>query len=140
VTPAIGTSAAAYILRLQPDGKLVAGGTANTGSAQFALARYNTDGSLDSGFGSGGEALTSLGTSDAIIGLVLQPDGKLVSAGQVHVGTIDEFGLARYNADGTLDSSFGSAGKVTTAIGAGDSAAIDLALQSDGSFVAAGTR
>jgi uncharacterized delta-60 repeat protein len=139
VTTAVGTGAAAYILRLQPDGKLVAGGTANTGSNQFLVARYNTDGSLDSSFGSGGEALTSLGTSDAIIGLVLQPDGKLVAAGQAHVGTLDEFGLARYNSDGSLDSSFGSAGKVTTAVGAGDSAAIDLALQSDGSVVAAGT-
>jgi len=90
--------------------------------------RYNADGSLDNGFGTGGKVATSIGTStDRIHTLAIQADGKIVAAGDSDRGAATgvDFALARYNADGSLDNGFGTAGKVTTAIRArnsGDSA------------------
>jgi uncharacterized delta-60 repeat protein len=140
VTTAVGTGVGAFGLVRQPHGKLVVAGAANSGTIQFALVRYNADGSVDSGFGTGGTTLTALSDSDIGLGLVRQPDGRLVVAGQSYktATTTQKFGLARYNADGSLDTGFGSGGKVVSALGASDSAAYALALQSDGSVVAAG--
>src|SRR5262249_2754285 len=103
-------------LVLQPDGKIVAAGFANGGSDDdFALARFNADGSLDPTFGAAGKVTTLFGSSDDFISaLVLQPDGKIVAAGFTNNGTNDDFALARYNTDGSLDSTFGTGGKVTT--------------------------
>ncbi len=126
----------ANALVLQPDGKLVAAGT--TGS-DFALARYNADGSLDTSFGSGGKVTTAgFGSARA---LVLQPDGKLVAAGDGFppLATSDDFGLVRYNSDGSLDTSFGTAGKILTDFGGTNEAATSLVLQPDGKLVAAGS-
>jgi uncharacterized delta-60 repeat protein len=123
----------ARAVALQPDGRIVAAGTSRAGgSFDFALARYNADGSLDPGFGSGGKVLTDIGSSsfDQALAIALQPDGKIVAAGN------GGFALARYNADGSLDSSFGSGGKVLTDAGISNLAAI--ALQPDGKIVAAG--
>lgn len=118
---------------IQPDGKIVAGGTAN---AHFALARYNPDGSLDSSFGSGGKVVTP-GT-EFISALALQPDGKIVAAGGAQRAEGGrQFAVARYNADGSLDASFGSSGVVLTDRGA-TSGANGVALQTDGKVVVTG--
>ena len=140
VTTAIGSDDEALALALQPDGKLVAAGYANVGGSQyaFALARYNPDGSLDAGFGSGGKVTTAIGLSDAARAIAVQPDGKLVVAGNSWNGSHNDFALVRYNADGSLDPTFGSGGKVTTAIGPGADIAHALALQPDGKLVTAG--
>ena len=141
VTTAIGsTDDEVLALVLQPDGKLVAAGfTASAGNTAFALVRYNADGSLDTSFGTGGKVTTSIGSvDDKAIALVLQPDGKLVAAGYSKGGSNIAFALARYNADGSLDASFGTAGKVTTAVESIDDAAFALLLQPDGKLVAAG--
>ena len=141
VTTPIGPSEdSAYTIVAQPDGKLVAAGYAASGaSAEFALARYNPDGKLDPGFGSGGKVTTPLGTgSNKVCGLVLQPDGKIVAAGNSGSASDPDFGLVRYNPDGTLDLGFGSGGKITTAFGTGAEAARAVALQPDGKLVAAG--
>jgi len=122
---------AAYALVLQPDGKLVAAGS---GIPNFALARYTASGSLDPTFGSGGKVITDFG-GDAYA-LVLQPDGKLVAAG---ARPPNAFALARYNANGSIDSSFGSAGKVSTNFGIFGGAAYALVLQPDGKLVAGGS-
>ncbi len=137
VTTAIGSSDGfATALALQPDGKLVAAGDSWNGTDDdFALARYNANGSLDTTFGTGGTVTTDFRSAvDDAFALVLQPDGKLVAAGH---GAFDDFALARYNANGSLDASFGSGGKVTTDFGGGDSANA-LVLQPDGKLVAAG--
>jgi len=122
---------------LQTDGKIVAAGNssrADVFDVDFALARYNSNGSLDATFGSGGTVLTDFGTSvDAASDVVVQPDGKILAAG-IRAG---DFALARYNADGSLDAAFGSAGKVTTDFGSFDQANA-VAVQSDGKIVAAG--
>ena len=98
-------------LALQPDGKIVAV-VADTGS--FTLARYNSDGSLDPHFGSGGTVSTQLGRVDAASDVALQADGKLVVVGRSFTGRSIDFAMVRYHADGSLDTSFGSGGQVTS--------------------------
>jgi len=141
VTTPIGAgNDGAFSLVLQNDGKPVAAGASHTGSnSVFALARYNSDGSLDSTFNGTGKVTTSIGgTFDEVQALVLQPDGKLVAAGSTDNGANFDFALVRYNVDGTLDTGFGTAGKITTAIGGSEDNANALVLQSDGKLVAAG--
>jgi uncharacterized delta-60 repeat protein len=132
----------AFALAVQPDGKLVAaGGTAGPGLGNFALARYNADGSLDASFGTGGIVTTSFGEAGNVaFALAVQADGKLVAAGVVDTtsGTESDFALARYNPDGTLDPSFGAGGLVTTDFAATNDQAEALAVQADGKLVAAG--
>jgi uncharacterized delta-60 repeat protein len=137
---------------VQPDGKLVIAGSAVTGVADarklidFALARYNPDGSLDPTFGQGGKVTTNfIDGTDRAEALVLQPDGKLVAAGLAYIEVAADprndrtgFGLARYNPDGSLDSTFGQGGKVISDTPDLDRAAA-LVLQPDGKLVAAGT-
>jgi uncharacterized delta-60 repeat protein len=134
----------AYALSIQSDGKIVAAGRSDAGgSSNFALARYNTDGSLDSGFGNDGLVLTDFsgsGNIDEAYALSIQSDGKIVAAGASDAGGSFDFALARYNADGSLDSGFGNDGLVLTDFS--DSESIDdafaLSIQSDGKIVAAG--
>ncbi|HEX5880137.1 MAG TPA: delta-60 repeat domain-containing protein, partial [Actinomycetota bacterium] len=123
----------ARALAVQADGKLVAAGVAPTATgSDFALARYNPNGTLDASFGAGGTVTTDLiGGANA---LVVQADGKLVAAGVAG----QDFGLARYNPNGTLDASFGAGGTVTTDIAGDSDAAQALAVQADGKLVAAG--
>ena len=127
-------------LAVQPNGKVVAGGwTYNGSNYDFALVRYNADGSLDTSFNGTGKVTTAIGAGwDSANALVLQPDGKLVLAGRSNNGANDDFALVRYNADGSLDTSFNGTGKVMTAIGSGPDSANALVLQPDGKLVAAG--
>lgn len=130
----------AWEVAVQADGKIVAAGQSRpgpTGDDDFALARYNADGSLDTTFGIGGKVTTDFeGFSDAGYDLAIQADGKIVVAGEAFTGALTfDFALARYNPNGTLDVSFGAAGKVVTDTNAGARA---LAIQADGKLVAAG--
>ncbi len=141
VTTAIGSSNNyARALGIQSDGKLVAAGYSNNGSnLDFALVRYNADGSLDTTFGTGGKVTTSVGSSDdAAYALGIQSDGKIVAAGQYLNGSYYDFALVRYNTNGSLDTTFGTGGKVTTAIRSSNDVARTLGIQSDGKIVAAG--
>lgn len=131
-------------LAFQTDGKIIAaGGSASSGifyASDFALVRYNPDGSLDTSFGVGGKVKTDFfNYEDYINAVALQPDGKIVAAGRARDGAALFFGIARYNKDGSLDSTFGSGGKVVTSFfGYGDDAHA-LAIQPDGKLVVAGT-
>jgi uncharacterized delta-60 repeat protein len=139
VTTPIGLSSVADALTLQSDGKLVLAGYSSIGPNVFALARYNPDGSLDTSFNGTGKVTTAIGGDDDVANaLALQPDGKLVAAGYTKGGTQYSFALARYNPDGSLDTSFNGTGKVTTRIGLSNQA-YALALQPDGKLVAAGS-
>ena len=116
-------SASATSLLIQPDGKIVVGGVVQSLSTanDFALARYNNDGSLDSTFGNGGKVTTDFGSAaEQINGLAFQLDQnqlKIVAVGQFAGGqTNHQYALARYNANGSLDSTFGTGGKVVTAV------------------------
>jgi len=116
-----GRSDEALAVAVQPDGKILVAGTSDQGATgyDFALARYNADGTLDTSFGSGGRVTTSFGNdADTAYAVLLQPDGKIVLGGDSSQGASGvDFALARYNADGSLDASFGNGGKVLTAIG-----------------------
>jgi uncharacterized delta-60 repeat protein len=129
----------AFDVALQADGKIVVAGRADhTTTRDFALARYDPDGSLDASFGSGGKVTTDFTGGpgvDIALGVTIQGDGKIVAAGWS--GPPTNFALARYNPDGSLDPNFGGGGKLTTDFGSDDFAR-DVAIQSDGKIVAAG--
>jgi uncharacterized delta-60 repeat protein len=125
------------------DGRIVAAGTSAPDiDSVFALARYNTDGSLDQGFGTGGVVETDVAPdgSDAAHGLAIQADGKIVVAGGAgnDAGTSSSFGVVRYEADGSLDAGFGTAG-ITIVTATTFSEGRDIALQADERIVVAGS-
>jgi uncharacterized delta-60 repeat protein len=133
---------AANAVAIQTDGKLVAAGSSNSGDFRFkfALARYNPDGTLDTTFGGDGKVTTRFATTSfgEAFGVAIQDDGKIVAVGSSYL-THAKFALARYNPNGTLDTSFGGDGKVTTAFAArSDAEAFGVAIQDDGKIVAAG--
>jgi len=126
---------------IQSDGKVVVAGWNNNVQYLFALARYNSDGSLDGSFGVDGKLTTAVGSTNAVASAVaIQPDGKIIAAGYSYTGfyIYQDFALVRYNADGSLDSSFGSGGQVVTPLGGIYDDANAIALQSDGKIVLAG--
>ncbi len=136
VTTTVGDLASAEGVVVQPDGKIVVAGQAD---GAFAVARYNPDGGLDSGFGSGGVVTTSVGSGYARANdVVVQPDGKIVAAGYARGGGDWDFAVARYEADGDLDAGFGANGVVTTSIGSSDEQAYAVGVQADDRIVVAG--
>ena len=104
----------------------------------FVVARFHADGSLDSGFGSGGQAVLDLGGRDWAKGMALQSDGKILLAGTHIVNGDRDFALTRLNSDGTFDTTFGEAGLVTTDWGSTNDEGQGVALTSDGKIVVAG--
>jgi uncharacterized delta-60 repeat protein len=143
-TDFFGSFDQASALALQSDGKIVAAGVANPdftlANSDFALARCNPDGNLDSTFGSGGKVTTDfLSGVDEAKALAVEPNGKLVAAGSTRgLSLSQDFALASYNANGSLDLGFGSAGKVSIDFFGSVDAANALALQSDGKLILAG--
>lgn len=139
VTTPVGTSSdQAYSIALQTDGKIVVAGYAVLGSADFAVVRYNSDGTLDTTFNATGKVTTAFaGFDDIAYSVAIQSDGKIVAAGYSYDGTKENFAVARYNSDGTLDTTFNGTGKVTTPIGSGSDLAQGVAIQG-GKIVAAG--
>src|SRR5215468_3450092 len=146
VTTNFGSSAGAGNVAIQPDGKLVVAGTiSQNGRTDFAVSRYNTDGTLDAGFGVGGKVTTDFFDGyDVGSGVVIQADGKIVVGGTVGTNPFADFGLARYNSNGTLDTTFGTGGKVNASFfdpisgGHISANAYSLALQPDGKIVQSG--
>jgi uncharacterized delta-60 repeat protein len=132
-------------VKVQPDGKIVGAGFANSRNTgnNFAVVRYNADGSLDSSFGgkaASGTVATDINQKSNDLGrrMVLQNDGKIVVAGTttpygINLGVSADLALVRYDADGSLDTSFGSGGKVIQhfafpLVTGGNGAFLDLAL------------
>lgn len=109
ITPFSTYYDAAHAVLLQPDGKIVVGGNSSL-TRSMAVARYNTDGTLDPTFGNGGKVLVDL---PSLKGLAIQSDSKLLLAGD---NQADSFAVARLNPNGTLDSSFGAGGKVVVSV------------------------
>src|SRR5207249_7898066 len=122
---------------IQPDGRIVVAGVASNGTdGDFAVVRYDAGGSLDPTFGSGGMVTTSFGARDErAYGVAIQPDGRIVVAGSAG----SSIGVARYLANGTLDSSFEGDGRVVTSIGSGTTdVARGVAIAPGGRIVVAG--
>jgi uncharacterized delta-60 repeat protein len=139
VTTLIGSDESdARAVVVQPDGKIVVGGWA--GSGTLALARFEPNGALDPTFGSGGKVTTSLvGSFDAAVyALALQSDRKIVAAGIDSLTQYEsDFVVARFNADGTADTTFGGGGIVTTDFDRFDTAHA-VVVEPDHTIVAAG--
>lgn len=137
----------ASALVIQPDGKIVVAGQALTDHRwplpmsryDFAVARYLPDGRLDPTFGRHGVAVAALSSTseDAVGALVLQPDGKILVAGQTHGRYQADIGMLRLNADGTRDRGFGSDGQVVTRWKDGSHAS-GVAVQGDGKILLVG--
>jgi uncharacterized delta-60 repeat protein len=126
---------------LQPDGRIVVAGFGNaTGTAQGAVLRFTADGRPDTGFDTNGQVLTSVDLRTQFADVALQPDGRIVATGVTadNVGGADRIVVARYKADGTLDTAFGSAGTGATDIG-GVGNVGGSALSPDGKIVIAGS-
>jgi len=126
---------------LQADGKILVTGFTGLDGAEadhdVALARYNTNGSLDASFGGTGVVSTNLGGNDDGYTVLVQSDGKIVVAGTSSTSGNGDFVLVRYNADGSLDTSFSGDGIVVTNFGGNDKA-YSAALQADGKILLAG--
>lgn len=142
-----GTNSSFQDIALQPDGKIVAAGWLSPSGPvgtdfDFWLARYNSDGSLDAGFGNGGKVITDLSShsEDILSAIAVQPDGRIVAVGMVRrPGGTGDFVVVRYRPDGGLDPEFGTDGKAVTDMMAGhDDLAFGVALQPDGKIVAVG--
>lgn len=130
-------------LAIQSDGKIVAAGATYKNFYDLALARFNTNGSLDTYFGSSGKVtLDFSGFDDDANALVLQPDGKIVTAGFAGISNLSNsvFALVRFNTDGGPDATFGAGGVVTTNFSGFYDEAKTLAIQADGKLIAAGYR
>ncbi len=146
VTTSFGTGIYDYgnALAIDSSGKIVvAGKSYNAGIVYFALARYNTDGTLDTSFGSGGIVTTSFGdgSDDEANAVAIDGSGNIVVAGFSYDSSSSSylFAVARYTTEGVLDTTFNSNGLVTTAIGAGgNDRAYGIAIDGNGNIVAAG--
>ena len=146
VTTAFQGDAQGNSVAVQSDGRLVVAGYTHNGSNyDFALVRYTTDGTLDTSFDGDGKLTTGFTKNDYANSVAIQADGKIVVAGYVNSnGDFYDFALARFNSNGSPDTSFDGDGKLRTDIGKptdferGDDTATSMALQADGKIVVAG--
>ncbi|MBE7495933.1 MAG: cadherin-like beta sandwich domain-containing protein [Verrucomicrobiaceae bacterium] len=139
-TPIGGSNDVGHSLLVRSDGHiLVAGASFNGSNHDFAMVCYTATGALDASFGSGGKVITPIGTgTEEVYGMAAQVDGKIVLSGCSWNGSNYDFALVRYTATGSLDTSFGAGGKVTTPIGSSHDIGRSVAIQSDGKLLVAG--
>ncbi|MCP4370731.1 MAG: hypothetical protein GY797_21850, partial [Deltaproteobacteria bacterium] len=142
VTTSIGSYSGSTAAVLQADDKVIVAGYASTNgsSRDFALARYNSNGSLDTTFGSTGIITTRISSNnDEIAAITMQPNNKIVVVGGSNLGlTTGNFAIARYNPDGSLDTTFGNNGIITTTITDKKDKATGVKIQTDGKIVVGG--
>jgi uncharacterized delta-60 repeat protein len=127
---------------IQPDGKIVVTGVSGeyvngVFTGDVSLARYNADGSLDSSFGTGGKVLLVESGHQTSGGLIIQPDGKIIVLVGGQIISQSVLKVYRFNPDGSLDTTFGTNGKVSHNVEQG-SAGSDSVLQPDGKIVISG--
>lgn len=125
----------------QADGKVVAAGYCQNGAYyEFFAARYNTDGSPDASFGTQGSTMIHINDMALCSAVQIQTDGKIVLAGDTYDAQgRTRFAVARLNADGTVDNTFGLYGIATAAFNSVEDHATSLVIQPDGRVVVAGT-
>jgi uncharacterized delta-60 repeat protein len=135
---------AAFGMAIQSDGKIVVVGEGVGNGYDFAVVRYNPNGSLDTSFGGTGIVITPVGDAhEQAASVAIQADGKIVVAGISCIGVgmcsgANRFAIVRYNPNGSLDTSFGGTGKVFTSFGGSVNTGSRLAIQADGKIVAVG--
>jgi len=128
-----GSQHVGWNVAIQSDGKIVVVGDKwlSNGGRDFAIARYNTNGTLDTTFNGNGRQVVSIGVLDQALSVAIQSDGKIVVGGQTCSadGAVCDVALVRLKTNGKLDTSFSGDGKVTTDIGSADNGGFDLTLQ-----------
>lgn len=142
VTTTFGSSDdEAWSMCLQVDGKIVVAGRALfTNHYDFAIARYNINGSLDNTFDGDGKVTTNLGGQNDYANCVkMQSDGKIVVTGFTNTNNIDQLTTVRYNSNGSLDATFDTDGIVITQVAKVYIDGQSMAIQSDGKIVASAT-
>ncbi|MBC7797346.1 MAG: VCBS repeat-containing protein [Pyrinomonadaceae bacterium] len=123
-------------LALQPDGKIIVAGFENSG---FGIARHNTDGTLDSSFGSNGVISLPFANIGSVFNMITQPDGKIIVLGSsLYNSNSSDFVVLRFDANGTPDNSFGVNGRVITAISNVADVANHVVYQPDGKIIVVG--
>jgi uncharacterized delta-60 repeat protein len=132
-----GGSDSGHDVAVQPDGKIVVVGVGFLAPVDFGISRLNPDGSFDTGFDGDGSAFVALGGDEIAFGVAIQPDGKIVAAGQTSLET--RGAIARLQPNGTRDSGFALNGALTLEYG-GIDLARDVLIQPDGGIVTAGGR
>jgi uncharacterized delta-60 repeat protein len=129
-----------YSLAIQPDGKILLGGSCYNGiNWDFCIDRFNSNGTLDNSFGSSGKVIQHIDSDDYGNSLAIQPDGKILLGGHCDDGDNINFCIARFNSNGTLDNSFGTGGKVIPHIGSFVNFGYSLAIQLDGKILLGGS-
>lgn len=129
----------AFAVALQANGKIVVAGGVDGAGGRFAVVRFNHSGTLDKTFSDDGKTFTDFtpGGADYARGIAIQGDGRIVVVGRAG-GFGGRFAAARYNLNGTLDSSFNATGKVMTDFTTANDEAHDVAIQADGKIVVTG--
>ncbi len=139
VTTALGINGEGNSMVIQSDGKIVLGGSSSSDNMDFALVRYNSNGTLDIAFGINGKVITPHGSSSKGNAVVIQSNGKIVLGGNASNNANNyNFALVRYNSDGTLDNTFGIDGKIITPIGVSYSIGQSLDIDSNGKIMLGG--
>jgi len=141
VTTDIANADQAHAMALQPDGKIVVAGSSSL-NRDFAVARYNPEGILDTTFGSDGSVITNFSGSTGGFGqsVTLQPDGKMIVAGYIYIVTENsDIAIAQYTSDGKLDETFGTDGKVTMDIQGKWDMGYAVTAEPDGKFIVTGS-
>lgn len=143
VTTSFGSTVSVLTeVAIQPDNKILACGTTLVGTNyQIALCRFNTDGSLDTSFGTNGKVISNVGGTDfsGFQHIAIQTDNKIIVSGINNIGSANyDFAMIRYNSDGTLDNTFGTNGVVITDFNNGRDECYSIALQNDGKIILAG--
>ncbi|HLO48989.1 MAG TPA: DUF4347 domain-containing protein, partial [Kamptonema sp.] len=128
-------------IAIDSSGKIVVAGISNNGTNNdFAIARYNTDGTLDTSFGTGGKVTTDMfSDNDYGNSIAIDSSGKILVGGYAKNGTYTDFAIARYNTDGSLDTSFGTGGKVSIDITGDNDTGKKILIDSSGKILVAGT-
>jgi uncharacterized delta-60 repeat protein len=144
-TDIAGAADAARGAALLGNGRIIVVGSARVGSSDdFAVVRYEADGDLDLSFGTQGKTTTDFfGARDGAFAVAVQPDGKIVVVGDtiLGVGGLTDFAVARYDASGVLDTTFGAAGtgRVNTDIATRVDIAKNVVIDDDGAILVTGT-
>jgi uncharacterized delta-60 repeat protein len=127
-------------IAIDSNGKIILAGYSNIeGNYNFAVVRYNIDGTLDTSFSADGKLTTDIGADDDVArSIAIDGNDKIVLSGYSYIGGNYDFAAVRYNVDGTLDTSFSADGKLTTGIGASNDISTSIAIDENGKIVLAG--
>ncbi len=142
VISTFGANAVPDAIAMDAEGRIIVGGNYSGNASEFIIVRYTNNGVLDESFGNNGVIITDFGKhGDQLFAIATQTDGKIIGAGVTgtdFTGVNENMAIVRYNLKGTLDSSFGTDGKVTIVFNATNSQANSLILEPDGKILIGG--